>query len=58
MFIPLKDLNPRRSYPVVNTLLILANIAVFIYQFTLPPLAFKMFVTANATIPARSAGKI
>jgi membrane associated rhomboid family serine protease len=53
MFIPLKDLNPRRNYPVINTLLILANIAVFIYQFTLPLPAFKMFVTANATIPSR-----
>jgi membrane associated rhomboid family serine protease len=53
MFIPLKDLNPRRTYPAVNTALILANIAVFIYQVSLPPYAFKAFVTANATIPAR-----
>ena len=53
MFIPLKDLNPRRSYPVINTTLILVNVAVFIYQYTLPPHAFKMFITANATIPAR-----
>lgn len=53
MFIPLKDLNPRRSYPVVNTLLILANVVVFLYQATLPPYAFKAFVTANATIPQR-----
>jgi rhomboid family protein len=53
VFIPLKDLNPRRSYPIVNTTLILVNVAVFIYQYTLPPHAFKMFITANATIPAR-----
>jgi membrane associated rhomboid family serine protease len=53
MFIPLKDLNPRRGYPFVNTGLILANVAVFIYQITLPPQAFKGFLTANATIPAR-----
>lgn len=53
MFIPLKDLNPRRSYPSVNTLLILANIGVFIYQLTLPEQAMKYFVIANATIPAR-----
>ncbi|HLZ93668.1 MAG TPA: rhomboid family intramembrane serine protease [Candidatus Acidoferrum sp.] len=53
MFIPLKDLNPRRSYPLVNTTLILANIAVFLYQYTLPPHAFKVFMIANATIPAR-----
>ena len=53
MFIPLKDLNPRRSYPIINTTLILVNVAVFIYQYTLPPHAFKAFITANATIPAR-----
>jgi len=53
VFIPLKDLNPRRSYPIINTTLILVNVAVFIYQYTLPPHAFKAFITANATIPAR-----
>jgi membrane associated rhomboid family serine protease len=53
MFIPLKDLNPRRTYPYVNTTLILANVAVFVYQLTLPPQAFKAFVLTNATIPAR-----
>ena len=26
MFIPLKDLNPQKTYPVINTLLILANV--------------------------------
>jgi membrane associated rhomboid family serine protease len=53
MFIPLKDLNPRRTFPIVNTLLILTNVAVFLYEFTLPPRAFKAFVLANSTIPAR-----
>ena len=53
MFIPLKDLNPRRSYPIVNTTLILINVLVFFYQYTLPPQAFKIFMTANATVPAR-----
>jgi rhomboid family protein len=53
MFIPLKDLNPRRGYPFVNTGLIVANFVVFVYQLTLPAQAFKMFVTANATVPAR-----
>jgi membrane associated rhomboid family serine protease len=53
MFIPLKDLNPRRTFPIVNTALILANVAVFVYQLTLPPHAFQGFVLANATIPAR-----
>ena len=53
MFIPLKDLNPRRSYPIVNTTLILVNVLVFLYQYTLPPYAFKAFMIANATVPAR-----
>src|SRR5580704_13058550 len=53
MFIPLKDLNPRRNFPIVNTALILINIGVFIYQVTLPPRVFKAFVLANATVPAR-----
>ena len=53
MFIPLKDLNPRRTFPIVNTALILANVAVFVYQLTLPPHASQGFVLANATIPAR-----
>ena len=53
MFIPLKDINPSRSYPVVNISLILVNVAVFFYQFALPPYEFKMFVLSNATVPAR-----
>jgi membrane associated rhomboid family serine protease len=53
MFIPLKDLNPRRNYPIVNTALILVNLAVFVYQVTLPTHAFKLFVLANSTVPAR-----
>jgi len=53
VFIPLKDLNPRRGYPIVNTTLILINVLVFFYQYTLSPQAFKIFMTANATVPAR-----
>jgi membrane associated rhomboid family serine protease len=56
MLIPLKDLNPRRGYPVVNIALILCNVLIFVYQLTLPPRAFQHFVMANATIPARLLG--
>jgi membrane associated rhomboid family serine protease len=49
--IPLKDLNPSRSFPVVNIGLILANILVFIYQLTLPPRVLNSFFLANAVIP-------
>jgi membrane associated rhomboid family serine protease len=51
MFIPIKDLNPRRTYPVVNTLLILTNVIVFLYQCTLSRHQSEAFVLANATIP-------
>jgi membrane associated rhomboid family serine protease len=52
MFIPIKDLNPRRTYPVVNILLILTNVIVFLYQITLGPHQGEAFVMANATIPS------
>jgi membrane associated rhomboid family serine protease len=53
VFIPLKDQTPHRTMPVVNMSLILANVAVFLYQLTLPPHLLKAFLMANATIPAR-----
>jgi membrane associated rhomboid family serine protease len=53
MFIPLKDLNPRRTYPIINNSLILLNILIFFYQYTLPPYAFKAFMITHATVPAR-----
>lgn len=52
MFIPLKDLNPRRTYPVVNVMLILANVIVFLYQLTLTPHQYNAFLATNATIPS------
>jgi len=51
--IPLKDINPSRTTPFVNIALIMANVAVFFYQTTLPPGAYKAFLLANATIPMR-----
>jgi membrane associated rhomboid family serine protease len=51
--IPLKDINPTRTFPFVNILLIVTNVVVFVYQATLPARAYKAFVLANATIPAR-----
>jgi membrane associated rhomboid family serine protease len=53
MFIPLKDINPSRSYPVVNISLILLNVVVFLYQYTLPQRDFQIFMTSYATVPAR-----
>ncbi len=57
MFIPLKDLNPSRTYPFVNVTLILANITVFIYELgleaTLPRRAFEALLLSYSTVPAR-----
>jgi membrane associated rhomboid family serine protease len=51
--IPLKDLTPRRSFPVVTLLLILANTTVFIYQIMLPPHAAQALVNTYAVVPAK-----
>jgi membrane associated rhomboid family serine protease len=53
MFIPLKDLNPRRGFPVVNLLLILTNVVVFLYQAALPRHMESALAFAFGTVPAR-----
>ena len=50
--IPMKDINPTRTFPFVNILLIVANVVVFVYQATLPPQAEHAFVLAHATVPS------
>lgn len=49
--IPLKDLTPRRSIPIITLLLIAANIAVFAYQLSLPPKTTEAFINTYALIP-------
>lgn len=51
--IPLKDLTPRRSVPVVTLLLIVANAVVFFHQVSLPPRASEAFVVAYGMVPAK-----
>ncbi|HYA98317.1 MAG TPA: rhomboid family intramembrane serine protease [Methylomirabilota bacterium] len=53
MFIPLKDLNPRRTFPLITILLIAANVLVFAYQVSMPPRAERAFVLAYADVPSR-----
>ena len=53
--IPLKDLTPRRSVPVVTLLLIAANVAVFIHQISLPPRAADAFIQIYGLVPAKIA---
>jgi len=49
--IPLKDMTPRRSFPVVTVLLILVNVLVFIHQLSLPGAAGDAFVRAYGLVP-------
>jgi membrane associated rhomboid family serine protease len=49
--IPLKDLQPRRSTPVVTLFLIAINTSVFLYQIALPPRASAAFVNHYAVVP-------
>lgn len=51
--LPLRDENPRRSTPVFTLLIILVNLAVFLYQVTLSPPAEQQFFQEFAMIPAR-----
>ena len=51
--IPLKDMTPRRSVPVVTLLLIAVNIIVFVHQITLPPAATEAFIKTYGLIPAK-----
>jgi membrane associated rhomboid family serine protease len=51
--IPLKDRNPTSTPPVINVMLIIMNVLVFLYQFSLGPALGERFIMANALIPAR-----
>jgi membrane associated rhomboid family serine protease len=52
--IPLRAENPRRTWAVVNILLILLNTAVFVYQVSLPPKAGEALVNTFGVVPARA----
>ena len=57
MFLPLKDINPSRTYPFVNITLILANIVIFFYELdvkiTVGPRSFDAFLLSHSTVPVR-----
>jgi len=53
MVIPLKDLNPRRTFPFVNSFLIAVNVLVFLYELTLPAKAEAALAYTFGTVPAR-----
>jgi membrane associated rhomboid family serine protease len=51
--IPLKDMTPRRSVPIVTILLIVANSVVFFYQVSMPPRAAEAFLLTYGMVPAK-----
>jgi membrane associated rhomboid family serine protease len=52
--IPLRAENPRRTFAIVNLLLIALNITVFIYQVSLPPKAADRLVLRMGVVPGRA----
>jgi membrane associated rhomboid family serine protease len=50
--IPLKDMTPRRSFPIVTLLLIAANVFVFVHQLTLSHAASDAFIKTYALTPS------
>jgi len=50
--IPIKDINPSRSFPMVNLGIIMLNVAIFIYQYIiLPPKLSLYFLLSLSCIP-------
>jgi len=50
--IPVKDLNPTRSFAFVNLFIILLCILVWIYEVSLPPEEFNRFIYTYGFVPA------
>lgn len=51
--IPLKDMTPRRSFPVMTLILIGINVAVFVHQITLLGPAGDAFINTYGLVPAK-----
>jgi len=51
--IPLRDLTPRRSFPVVTLVLIAVNVLVFVHQISLSSAAGEAFVRAYGLVPSK-----
>jgi len=51
--IPLKDMTPRRSFPVMTLLLIAINVVVFIHQLALPGPAGDAFIDTYGLVPSK-----
>ncbi|HZL04623.1 MAG TPA: rhomboid family intramembrane serine protease [Coriobacteriia bacterium] len=51
--IPLRDDNPTRRFPFVTVLLIVANLAIFLYEASLSDAALNAFIATWGLVPAR-----
>ena len=54
--IPLRDTAPRHRFPAVNIVLIMVNVAVFIFQQYLEPAQMYHFIYTYGTVPAELTG--
>ena len=51
--IPLRDMTPRRSLPVMTLVLVVINVVVFLHQVSLPAAQAEAFVRAYGLVPAK-----
>jgi len=51
--IPIRDENPSTSAPVMTLLLLVANIAAFLYEMALPEQALQAFIMERGAVPVR-----
>ncbi len=51
--IPLRDTQPSHTKPFVTVALILLNVAIFLYQFSLDPYELNFFLSHYGLVPAR-----
>ena len=51
--IPLRDINPTERFAVITFILIVLNIAVFVYELTLGPIRGETFLVSFGLIPKR-----
>ena len=49
--IPLRDINPTRTFPLITILIIVANALVFLYELTLSPSQLTRFIAEYGTVP-------
>ena len=51
--IPLKNMDPRRSFPFVTVILVIANVIVFLHQISLSPSAAEVFIRTYGLVPVK-----